>query len=695
MVHTPNTVHSLGDDIGLMTQIRQTFAAKLETIEAYLKASEQENEHHSGRLSLDNDINMVHLTSAALRAGQFKIAVVGDMKRGKSTILNVLLGSNFLPVDVTRCTAVLTVVRYGDAEKVTVHYTPASKRLPETLTTQEFKERFTLKPEIHRAFEELGQHAFPDVEYAEIETPNAFLEKGVQIIDTPGLNDTPELNQLTLEFAKECNAILFVLNPQTMVTMQEKQYFEAHFAGRGLPVFFLVNRWDQIRHQLMDPDDPEEVHAAEEGVRRQIRSNVLPLLAAGDGGSIEERMHELSSLLAWKRIVKNPGADLEGTGFEGFYSAIGKFLKEGRIRAEMRSSRILAANTYREYHRKVVDRIGMVSSSRGEFEENYNSVKGIFDHLRTIREQVRAEFEKAETTDSRLVASSLGNYIRGLGPELKSDFEMPELTYWQTIKMIQPSEQQKFTSQLKDAYAKFFQQKLPVWERNAEEMIGNNINRLQMVTEGYAVDYAVNINAISQRLSGGSLMEKTDLTADDSPWWTRAVAGGAAFMMGDYLGAGMAAHKMFNWKDVAKNVATLVAGQVLFFLITGGIFGPLGVLVVTVVVGLFNARNAVERLKERVTDALVKDLPNVAATAEEEANRHIREIYKGAQGRVLAAIDADILSRQQEIDNLRESMQKRDIDKEVERRRLLDQDTSLLALVNELELTEDRCLRAL
>ena len=169
MVQVTNSSHSLGDDIGLMTQIRQAFADKLEKISDYLNASEQENKPHSGRLSLDNEIAQVRMTSEALRSGRFKIAVVGDMKRGKSTILNVLLGANFLPVDVTRCTAVLTVVRYGDADKVTVHFTAASKRAPEIMTPQEFREHFTLKPEIHRAFEELGQHAFPDVEYAEIE----------------------------------------------------------------------------------------------------------------------------------------------------------------------------------------------------------------------------------------------------------------------------------------------------------------------------------------------------------------------------------------------------------------------------------------------------------------------------------------------------------------------------------------------
>ena len=40
-------------------------------------------------------------------------------------------------------------------------------------------------------------------------------------------------------------------------------------------------------------------------------------------------------------------------------------------------------------------------------------------------------------------------------------------------------------------------------------------------------------------------------------------------------------------------------------------------------------------------------------------------------------------------------MQKREIDKEAERKRLLEQDAGLLTLVNEVELAEDRCLRAL
>ena len=303
------------------------------------------------------------------------------------------------------------------------------------------------------------------------------------------------------------------------------------------------------------------------------------------------------------RVAKNPHATLEGTGFDRFYAVLTQFLKEGRIRAEMRSARILASNTYREFHRKVTDRLGMLGN-KSKFEENYEAVKPIFEDLRKIRDRVKNEFEQAERTEPQRIAASLSAFIRGLDADLRTEFAayMPDLSYWQTLKLIAPGEQQKFTAQVKDAFAQFLQHKMPDWEREAMGMIENSIQRLQSVTEGYAIDYAVNMNAISERLTGGSVMDKHDITADDSPWWTRAVAGGAAFILGDPLGAGLAAHRLFNWRDVAKNIAVVVSSQVMLYLLTGGVLGPIGVIIVGLVAGICECRRchkAVERARHR------------------------------------------------------------------------------------------------
>ena len=49
-----------------------------------------------------------------LAEGQFNLAVLGQFKRGKSTLLNVPLGEEILPTAVVPLTAIPTFIRHGD-----------------------------------------------------------------------------------------------------------------------------------------------------------------------------------------------------------------------------------------------------------------------------------------------------------------------------------------------------------------------------------------------------------------------------------------------------------------------------------------------------------------------------------------------------------------------------------------------------
>ena len=49
-----------------------------------------------------------------LEAARLRVLVAGEAKRGKSTLINALLGRSVLPSGVTPLTAVTTTVRYGD-----------------------------------------------------------------------------------------------------------------------------------------------------------------------------------------------------------------------------------------------------------------------------------------------------------------------------------------------------------------------------------------------------------------------------------------------------------------------------------------------------------------------------------------------------------------------------------------------------
>ena len=124
------------------------------------------------------------------------------------------------------------------------------------------------------------------MDYAVVEYPLPLLEKGVEIVDSPGLNDTEARNQLTLEYVNNCHAILFVLSATQQFTLGEQRYLDNYIKDRGLTVFFLINAWDEIQNRLVNPEDETELQEAEERVRQVFRTKPGTLLSAGWGGYV-------------------------------------------------------------------------------------------------------------------------------------------------------------------------------------------------------------------------------------------------------------------------------------------------------------------------------------------------------------------------------------------------------------------------
>ncbi|NJN23973.1 MAG: dynamin, partial [Acaryochloridaceae cyanobacterium RL_2_7] len=205
----------------------------------------------------DNIIDDIDSAGRKLNSGVFRLLVLGDMKRGKSTFLNALIGDNLLPSDVNPCTALLTILRYGSEHKVTVHY--VGDRAPRVLSFEEFRQDYTIDPSEAKQLEASQELAFPDVSHAVVEYPLNILQKGIEIVDSPGLNDTESRNELSLGYIQNCHAILFVLRATQPCTLAERRYLDNYIKNRGLTTFFLINAWDQIKESLLDPEDEVEV----------------------------------------------------------------------------------------------------------------------------------------------------------------------------------------------------------------------------------------------------------------------------------------------------------------------------------------------------------------------------------------------------------------------------------------------------
>ena len=655
------------DDLGKIGKIRTEVANYLSKINQAIKKAEQEGENKSGKLGLERELEDIEKVSNNFRQGVFRLLVLGDMKRGKSTLLNALIGENLLPSDVNPCTALLTVLRYGKEKKVTIYFNDGTA--PATVDFKSFKSRYTIDPTEAKKLEQEQKQAFPNVDYAVVEYPLPLLEKGIEIVDSPGLNDTEARNALSLGYINNCHAILFVLRASQPCTLAERRYLENYLKDRGLTIFFLINAWDQVKESLIDPDDPEELAEAEAKLQRVFKANLGEYCQVDGYDIYDERVFELSSLLALRQRIKNPDASLEGTGFPPFLSALNIFLTQERAVAELRQARSLARQSHSRVREAVERRIPLLGKDVEELKVKISSVEPEFAKLHKIRDSFQADIQDMRDSKARKIADSFSDYVLNLGNTFEADFlrYQPNLNF---LDFLSGSKREAFESQLKKAFEQYLNDKLSQWTKQAEKEMETAFSQLSRNAKDYGSSYHQVTTKITEKLTGQKLPPIIgSTTEDDSPGWAKWAAGIFSLARGNLAGVAMAGAG-FDWKNIMLNfIATLGMGAIITT-ITGIALGPLGFALLGLGVGVVQADQARKEIVKATKRELVKYLPQVAQEQSPKVKEAISECFDTYHKEVTIRLNDDIKARQEELDNLVQQKESQEIDQQAESERL-------------------------
>lgn len=180
---------------------------------------------------------------ARLAEDRFNLVFIGRFNRGKSSLMNAMLGTGRLPTGIVPLTSVITTVRYGTHEKVTLAY--RGRHLDIEIAMEDLARYVTQQGNPANA---LGIAA------ANVELPAQILRRGFYFVDTPGLSSAIAENTLTTEtFLPEADALVLVTSYESPLSEEEIRLCRAA-ADTGLRVFVVINKQD-----IVSDDERREV----------------------------------------------------------------------------------------------------------------------------------------------------------------------------------------------------------------------------------------------------------------------------------------------------------------------------------------------------------------------------------------------------------------------------------------------------
>jgi GTPase SAR1 family protein len=680
-------------DLEKVARIRRDLAGFLHEMSAAIAKAEGEGGKASGRLELQAEVVNLEIVADNLRKGVFRLLVLGDMKRGKSTFLNALLGERLLPSDVNPCTALLTILRYGQDKRVTVYFNNGAN--PEALDFEAFRLKYTIPPDQSKALEAEGLQAFPDVDHAVVEYPLELLEKGVELIDSPGLNDTESRNAMVLGFIQECHAILFVLSATQAYTLGEQRYLENYIRGRGLAVFFLVNMWDAIQHHLVDESDSRELREAQERVRQVFRTHLREDCRIEGKDLYDRRVFEISSLNALRARLAHPPAPLDGTGFPPFLDALNQFLTRDRTLVEVGRARMVARSAVRRVREAVAQRVPLLESSADELKIKIDHVQPQFESLRQIRDQFVAEIRRTQQGAAGELAESFRSSFTNLDETFEEDFTryQPELKF---LDFLSKNKRREFEETMRVAFEKYLNDKIMAWARTAAEpQLKVAFASLTEKAAVYAVSYVDVTKHIYAELTGEKLRPAPTTAAEveESPLWQRLAAGAAAVAMLDLAGGVMATQGVFSWQRIALNVGGTIVASLLTYALFGAFLGPIGLTLAGLGIGGWQANARRKKFFEIAKAELQKGLPVIATQGASAIRENVARQFSDYGDQVASRIDEDIKARRKELDNLLAQKQAREIDVRTEIARLRSLEQVVEAQHEPIEQTYDRLIQ--
>ncbi len=263
-------------------------------------------------------------TTGQLMDDKFNIVVLGEFSRGKSTVINALLGSMVLPSSVKPTTTILNKIFYNESPIIRLVYRniEGGEQKIEEITQVNFKKIKAPEEPVQGDEESWLKYEgevqrLSCIEYAEIGYPSDFCKDGVEIVDTPGTNDLDSRREeIANGFIPKSDAVILVLSARQPLAASEMNFLRERILSASIQkIFFVINFKDTLANES---DEFKILRHIKKNLEEFVPDPRMFLISAK--GALNYRRQEAGE------SIKIQVPSLESTGYVELESELSRFL---------------------------------------------------------------------------------------------------------------------------------------------------------------------------------------------------------------------------------------------------------------------------------------------------------------------------------------------------------------------------------
>lgn len=363
----------------------------------------------------------------ALNSSEVKLVVLGEFSRGKSSLVNALLNIKLLPTALQATTAINTFIRAlpkGETKKfIRIHYIDP-KRSPTKIDWDDDTALEKWGTELDSQNADLRR----ELDYIEAFMQHPLLEKGLILVDTPGLKSVMEHHEaITRKAISEAHIALWVQNTtQLGGAATEWEFLKKDIKSNFEKFITVVSWWDMVLEPQDDHEKRKPLKQRENEKLSVVKNNFIKNL--GDNSESQQLIdnkHLIPVSARWALEENNPEHQ-KLSGIDKLSERITELFSTGEAFEQIYTKPLKQlTNIQQELQSRICDELKLLNNDKSEAEQQREidlfeqQIQNLELETKTLIQESREEHKR----NADYFAKNIENELLTPLVDLKNDIE--------------------------------------------------------------------------------------------------------------------------------------------------------------------------------------------------------------------------------------------------------------------------------